>query len=173
MLEREKGADAVVVACPDHIHAVAAKAAMELGKPVYVQKPLTYSVQEARALRDTARRTGVVTQMGNQGHSSREAGLINDWVRSGGIGAVREVHVWTNRPIWPQGVPYPSDAPAGPPSAPFGNTYTSRTLNEQLAAAMAAAAPHTPPANLDWDLYCGPAAMIPWHAIYHPFNWRG
>ncbi len=173
MLEREKNADAVVVACPDHIHAVAAKAAMELGKPVYVQKPLTYSVHEARVLRDTARRTGVVTQMGNQGHSTREAGLINDWVRSGGIGAVREVHVWTNRPIWPQGVPYPSDAPAGPPSAPFGNAYTSRSLNEQLAAAMAAAPPHAPPANLDWDLYCGPAAMIPWHAIYHPFNWRG
>ncbi len=173
MLERERNADAVVVACPDHIHAVAAKAAMELGKPVYVQKPLTYSVHEARVLRDTARRTGVVTQMGNQGHSSREAGLINQWVRSGGIGAVREVQVWTNRPIWPQGVPYPSDAPTTPGGAPFGNTYTSRSLNDQLAAAMAAAAPHTPPATLDWDLYCGPAAMLPWHPIYHPFNWRG
>ena len=173
MLERERHADAVVVACPDHIHAVAAKAAMELGKPVYVQKPLTYSVHEARVLRDTARRTGVVTQMGNQGHSSTEAGLINQWVRSGGIGAVREVLVWTNRPIWPQGIPYPSSAPAGPTGSPFGNTYSSRSLSNELAAAMAAAAPAAPPANLDWDLYCGPAAMIPWHPIYHPFNWRG
>lgn len=173
MLEREQKADAVVVACPDHIHAMAARAAMDLHKPVYVQKPLTYSVKEARMLRETARRTGVVTQMGNQGHSSPEAGLINKWVRGGGIGTVREVQVWTNRPIWPQGIPYPSSAPASPASAPFGNPISSRSLNEQLAAAMAAGVPSTPPAGLDWNLYCGPAAMIPYNPIYHPFNWRG
>jgi hypothetical protein len=142
MLEREKGLDAVVVAAPDHVHAFAAKAAMELGKHVYVQKPLTYTVHEARVLRDTARRTRVVTQMGNQGHSSRDAQLINQWVRAGALGPVREVHAWTNRPIWPQGVPYPAapGAAAGPPGAPFGNPVTARSLDEQLAAAMAGAA---------------------------------
>ncbi len=176
MLEKERGADAVVVACPDHIHAVAAKAAMDLGKPVYVQKPLTYSVHEARVLRETARRTGVVTQMGNQGHSSREAALINQWVRSGGIGPVREVQVWTNRPIWPQGIPYPAAGAAGVPARPVGwsgNPYTDRVISDDLAGALAAEGSHTPPAGLDWDLYSGPAAMLPYHPIYHPFNWRG
>ncbi len=175
MLERERGIEAVVVATPDHVHAVAAKTAMELGKHVYVQKPLTYSVHEARVLRDVARRTRVVTQMGNQGHSSREAQLINRWVRAGALGPVREVLVWTNRPIWPQGLAYPADpAPnAGPPGGGFGNTTTSRSLSEQLAAAMAASGSRTPPAALDWDLYCGPGAMIPYHQVYHPFNWRG
>jgi len=175
MLERERGLDAVVVATPDHFHAVAAKAAMELGKHVYVQKPLTYTVHEARVLRDTARRTRVVTQMGNQGHSSRDAQLINQWVRAGALGPVRQVLAWTNRPIWPQGVPYPAQAAAasGPASAPFGNNVTSRSLNEQLAAAMAAGGPGAPPAGLDWDYYCGPGALIPYNPVYHPFNWRG
>jgi predicted dehydrogenase len=175
MLEREKGLDAVVIATPDHFHAVAAKAAMELGKHVYVQKPLTYTVHEARVLRDTARRTRVVTQMGNQGHSSRDAQLINQWIRAGAIGPVREVLAWTNRPIWPQGVPYPAapGAASGPPGAPFGNAVTSRSLNEQLAAAMAGAGAQAPPAGLDWDLYCGPAPLVPYHPVYHPFNWRG
>jgi predicted dehydrogenase len=175
MLEREKGLDAVVIATPDHFHAVAAKAAMELGKHVYVQKPLTYTVHEARVLRDTARRTRVVTQMGNQGHSSRDAQLINQWIRGGAIGPVREVLAWTNRPIWPQGVPYPAAAAAsaGPPNMPFGNAVTSRSLNEQLAAAMAGAGVQAPPAGLDWDLYCGPAALVPYNPVYHPFNWRG
>jgi len=173
LLERERSVDAVVVATPDHVHAFAAKTAMELGKHVYVQKPLTYTVHEARVLRDVARRTRVVTQMGNQGHSSREAQLINRWVRGGAIGPVREVLVWTNRPIWPQGVPYPAELPQGTSGAPFGNTTTSRSLNDQLAAAMAASGARTPPASLDWELYCGPAAMVPYHPVYHPFNWRG
>ena len=81
---------------------------MELGKHVYVEKPLTWSVHEARVLRETAKRTKVVTQMGNQGHSSHEARLINEWIQAGVIGPVREVYVWTNRPIWPQGVPRPA-----------------------------------------------------------------
>ena len=75
---------------------------MELGKHVYVEKPLTWSVQEARVLRDTARRMKVVTQMGNQGHSSHDARLINEWMQ-GGDRAGQGVHVWTNRPIWPPG----------------------------------------------------------------------
>jgi predicted dehydrogenase len=172
MLEREKGIDAVVIATPDHTHAIAAKMAMELGKHVYVQKPLTYSVHEARVLRETAARTRVVTQMGNQGHSSREAALINEWIRGGAIGPVREVHAWTNRPIWPQGISRPQPASNTPPRMPFGNPYTSASLAEQLAAAMhAAGSGATAPVN--WDLYLGPSAPLPYHPIYHPFNWRG
>jgi predicted dehydrogenase len=175
MLEREKGIDAVVVATPDHTHAVAAKMAMEAGKHVYVQKPLTYSVREARVLRETAARTKVVTQMGNQGHSNPEAQLINQWVRSGGIGPVRQVHAWTDRPIWPQGVPRPErpPAPSGPPAKPpFGNVYTAGSLADQLARAMAAdKSPR--PASLDWDLFLGPAPAVAYHPVYHPFNWRG
>ena len=101
--------DGVVIATPDHTHAVIALAAMERGKHVYVQKPLTWSVAEARALRDAAERTGVVTQMGNQGHSSNDARLVNEYVRNGAIGTVEEIHIWTNRPIWPQGIPMPEE----------------------------------------------------------------
>jgi predicted dehydrogenase len=146
MLAKQRDIEGVVVATPDHSHAVIAKAAMEAGKHVYVQKPLTYSVHEARVLSATARRTKVVTQMGNQGHSSNEARLINEWIAAGIIGPVREVYVWTNRPIWPQGI-----APT--------------------AAAMAVEQP--PPAGLDWDLYLGPVPDVPYHSVYHPFNWRG
>src|SRR5207244_13243120 len=96
-----------------HVHAVVANAARQMGKHVYVEKPLTWSVQEARTLRETAKHTKVVTQMGNQGHSSNDARLINEWVQAGVLGPVHEVYVWTNRPIWPQGVPRPAkmDAP--------------------------------------------------------------
>ncbi|WKN31214.1 Gfo/Idh/MocA family oxidoreductase [Porifericola rhodea] len=107
MLENQKDIDAVVVATPDHVHAAAANMAMKMGKHVYVQKPLTYTVHEARALRKTAKETGVVTQMGNQGHSSDDARRVNEWIQAGAIGPVREVHVWTNRPIWPQGMDRP------------------------------------------------------------------
>ena len=88
MLETQKDIDGVVVATPDHTHAVIAKTAMELGKHVYVEKPLTWSVHEARVLRETAARTKVVTQMGNHGHSSEGAALINEWIQAGVIGTV-------------------------------------------------------------------------------------
>jgi len=168
MLDEQRDIDAVVIATPDHLHAVIAKAAMQSGKHVYVQKPLTWSVHEARVLSRVAGETGVVTQMGNQGHSSDEARLINEWVRAGVIGAVREVHVWTNRPIWPQGIPRPAES-----SRINGDREWSRGgVTRQFAAALGGR--FNAPRNLNWDLYRGPVADdIPYHPMYHPFNWRG
>lgn len=114
MLEKQKDIDAVVVATPDHNHAVVAMAAMQLGKHVYVQKPLTRTVSEARALTEAARKYKVVTQMGNQGHSEEGLRLMQEWVAAGAIGPIREVYCWTNRPVWPQGFPRPTDTPAKP-----------------------------------------------------------
>jgi predicted dehydrogenase len=107
MLEKQKNIDAVVIATPDHTHALPAAAAMELGKHVYLQKPLTHSVWESRYLTDLARRTGVVTQMGNEGHSNDTVYEVAEIVQSGCLGVVAEAHVWTNRPIWRQGMPQP------------------------------------------------------------------
>jgi predicted dehydrogenase len=114
MLEKEKSIEAVVVATPDHTHAVVAMAAMRMGKHVYVQKPLTYSVYEARMLTEAARKYKVATQMGNQGHSGEGPRLICEWIWDGAIGPVREVHCWTNRPVWPQGIGRPEDMPPVP-----------------------------------------------------------
>ncbi len=109
MLDKQKDIDGVVIATPDHLHAVIALAAMDLGKHVYVQKPLTWSIDEARRLAKKAAETKVATQMGNQGHSSDDARLVNEHIWAGTIGEVREVQVWTNRPLgyWPQGIPRP------------------------------------------------------------------
>jgi len=175
MLAQEKSIDAVLIATPDHLHAVIAKAAMDLGKHVYVQKPLVATVHEARVLRASAlAQPKLVTQMGNQGHSSEGARLINEWIGAGIIGPVHEVHVWTNRPVvyWPQGLPRPtgaapSDAPGG-----FGNPWTFNHVQEVLAAAMGSGG--APPEGLDWAMFLGPIAQdVPYHPIYHPFNWRG
>ena len=114
MLEKRKDIDAVVVATPDHTHAVIAMAAMQLGKHVHVQKPMTRTVSEARALTEAARRYKVISQMGNQGHSGEGVRLIQEWINDGAIGAVREVHSWTNRPIWAQGMPRPTQPSAVP-----------------------------------------------------------
>jgi predicted dehydrogenase len=103
LLER-RDLDAVVVSTPDHTHAAAAMAAMETGRHVYCEKPLTHSIYEARRLAETAARTGVATQMGNQGHSNAGTRRVVELVRSGAVGAIREVHCWTDRPIWPQGI---------------------------------------------------------------------
>lgn len=117
MLEEELDEiDAVTVTTPDHTHAVIAMTAIRMGKHVYVQKPLTHTVMEARKLAEAAREEKVVTQMGNQGHAGEGARLINEWIWDGAIGDVYEVHCWTNRPIWPQGIPAPEDKPSLPPT---------------------------------------------------------
>lgn len=105
MLEKEgKNFDAVIIATPDHTHAVAAMACMQMGKHVFVQKPLTYDVYESRELVKAARKYNVKTQMGNQGHSDEGIRLIKEWIEDGAIGNVKEVYCWTNRPVWPQGM---------------------------------------------------------------------
>lgn len=105
MLEEQRDViDAVVIATPDHTHAVASAAAMQLGKHVYTQKPLTHTVYEARVLADMAKEKKLVTQMGNQGHSGEEIRLETEWLQGGAIGDVTEVHIWTDRPVWPQGI---------------------------------------------------------------------
>ncbi len=116
MLDKEKNIDAVVISTPDHNHAVIAMRAMKMGKHIYCQKPLTHTVYEARMLAKTAQETNVVTQMGNQGHATEEARLICEWIWDGAIGNVTEVHAWTNRPIWPQGIERPKEIPSVPPT---------------------------------------------------------
>ncbi|HUB32221.1 MAG TPA: Gfo/Idh/MocA family oxidoreductase [Bryobacteraceae bacterium] len=109
MLEKEKGIDAVIVGTPDHSHAVVASAAIALGKGVYVAKPMTRTVFEARALAKAAREKKVATQMSVQSCSSDPAVTTEEWVKSDAIGKVREVHVWTDRPVWPQGLVRPAE----------------------------------------------------------------
>ncbi len=116
LLEKEKAVDAITISVPDHNHAVIAMMAMNMGKHVFCQKPLTHTVYEARLLAKTAKEMNVTTQMGNQGHASEEARLINEWIADGAIGNVSEVHAWTNRPIWPQGIEAPKEIPSVPPS---------------------------------------------------------
>ena len=172
MLDEQSDLDAVMIATPDHTHAVIAAAAMRAGKHVYVEKPLCYSVHEARALAEIAEQSGVVTQMGNQGHSSDEARLINEWVQAGVIGNVREVHVWTNRPIWAQGLLRPTRMPGD-----FDPTSTDRSWwpgSVAEAHAFGLWGDFAVPDHIAWDLYVGPAARdVPYHPIYHPFHWRG
>ncbi len=145
MLDREaKNVDAVTVGTPDHIHAVAAMAAVHAGKHVYCQKPLTHTLRECRELTKAARAAGVATQMGNQGHASEGSRLTNEWIQAGIIGDVREVHVWSDRAggMWKQGIGRPTETPSVP-------------------------------ATLDWNLWLGPAPERPYHPIYAPFGWRG
>ncbi|HWA99684.1 MAG TPA: Gfo/Idh/MocA family oxidoreductase [Pirellulales bacterium] len=143
--ELGKSIDAVTVSTPDHTHAVASMMALRSGKHVYCQKPLTHSVYEARLLRETAAKMKVATQMGNQGTANDGLRTAVEVVQSGAIGPVREVHVWTNRPIWPQA----PDVMARPTETP------------------------PVPENLHWDEFLGPAPYRPYSPAYHPFKWRG
>ncbi|HEV3222575.1 MAG TPA: Gfo/Idh/MocA family oxidoreductase [Puia sp.] len=108
MLDKEhQSIDAVSVSTPDNCHSIAAVAAMQLGKHVYVQKPLTHDIYEARLLTEYAKRYKVVTQMGNQGASGNGVRTMQEWYRAGIVGDATEIKVWTNRPVWPQGTGTP------------------------------------------------------------------
>lgn len=112
--DMSKDIDAVVIATPDHTHAITAADSMKLGKHVYLQKPLTHSIYESRYLTQLAKETGVATQMGNQGHSGEGTRLFAEWIQNGEIGDPIEAHSWTNRPIWPQGLERPKEQPPVP-----------------------------------------------------------
>jgi len=154
MFDKEKLLDAVTVSTPDHQHAPAAMRAITRGLHVYVQKPLTHNIWEARQLTEAARRHRVATQMGNQGTSSEEIRRLVEMIQAGAIGDVREVHVWTNRPIWPQG----QDRPPGSDPVPAH-------LDWDLWLGPAPVRPYK-------DKY--PDATRTKRAnVYHPFCWRG
>jgi predicted dehydrogenase len=143
MFDAQKDIDAVLIATPDHHHAVAARMAMERGLHVYVQKPLTYTIEESRKLQALAKANPkMVTQMGNQGHSGNDGRRVIELIRANVIGPVREVHVWTNRPVWPQGVNKPEAVPA--PASLDWQTWLG-------------------PADVDWG----------YNPDYGHFNWRG
>lgn len=180
LLAQEKELDAVVIATPDHLHAAIAVAAMRARKHVYVQKPLCWSVAEARLLTTVWRETGVVAEMGNQGHSMEGTRRIREWIRAGVIGPVREVHVWTDRPqrYWAQALPWPTQdrsrpAPAPPvPGAPPPQ-WNVRQVERAVLRSMDEQ-PQSPPPGMRWDLFVGPVAQdIAYHPAYHPFTWRG
>lgn len=143
MLDKEKDIDAVTISTPDHVHGPAAAYAMQRGKHVYVQKPMTHNIREARLLTEMARNEKVVTQMGNQGGSNPLHKLVQGWIDSDKLGKISKVQVWTNRPVWPQGGPMPQPDASKKPD------------------------------DLAWDLWLGPAPDKPYTPNMHPFNWRG
>ncbi len=162
MLDKEgKNIDAVIVGCPDHMHGMAAMWAMERGKHVYVEKPLTRTVAEARMLTEAAAKYRVATQMGNQGYSNEGARIAAEIVWSGEIGNVTEVHAWTSRPIWPQGL---TEIPPPEPVPP--------TLAWDLWLGIAASRPFTSGGAAYANNFSRTYGDIP-QGFYHPFNWRG
>lgn len=114
MLDEQKDIDAVVIATPDHLHAVTAMAAIRRGKHVYCEKPLAHCIWECRQLTEAAREAGVATQLGNQGQASESNRLVSEIIWDGAIGPVREVHAWSNRPISPRGIGRPAETPPVP-----------------------------------------------------------
>lgn len=143
MLDKEKDIDAVTISTPDHVHGPAASYAMQRGKHVYVQKPMTHNIKEARMLTEMARKYKIVSQMGNQGGSNPLLGMVKKWVDSGVLGKISKVQIWTNRPVWPQGFAMPAPDESKKPK------------------------------DLYWDLWLGPAAYKAYTPNLHPFNWRG
>lgn len=149
MLENQKDIDAVLVATPDHTHAIITIAAMKAGKHVFCQKPLTHTIKEARQVARVAKETGVVTQMGIQGHSAEGIKLICEWIWDGAIGKIENVDAWCSLAYYPPGRAYwcttHYDVPAEKPPVPDG---------------------------IDWDLWLGPAKQRDYHPTYHPGRWR-
>ena len=144
MLDKQKDIDALMIATPDHMHAPITLAALRAGKHVYVEKPMAHTIEEARLMAKVAKETGLVTQMGNQGHAGEGLRRTREWIQAGAIGHVREVHGWTDRPgnWWPQ--PAQRSEPPG-----------------------------SKPADLDWDLWLGCAPEQPYDRALHPSAWRG
>jgi predicted dehydrogenase len=136
--------DAVTVSTADHTHACASVMAMKMKKHVYCQKPLTHSVYEARRMREIASEMKVCTQMGNQGTAENGLRRAVEIIQAGVLGPIREIHVWTNRPVWDQ--------------AP---TIMARPKEMDV------------PKHVHWDLFLGPAQERPYNRVYHPFSWRG
>ena len=144
MLERLKTCDAVVIGTPDHMHAPITLAALRAGKHVYVEKPMAHTIEEARVMTRVAKETGLVTQMGNNGHAGEGLRLTREWIQAGAIGQVKEVHCWSDRP---------------------GKWW----VQDRERSADVVAAPQT----LDWNLWRGAAPARPYHPCYHPVAWRG
>ena len=149
MLDKQKDIDGVLVATPDHTHAVISMAAIRAGKHVYCQKPLTHDVYESRMLAQAAKEAKVATQMGIQGHSGEGIRLICEWIWGGLIGEVREVDAWCDLSYYPWG------------HAGWSSSWSARPEVTQPL-----------PTGMDWDLWIGPAPMRPYHRAYHPATWR-
>ena len=161
--EAHKDFDAVTVSTPDHTHAWPSLTAMRMKKHVYTQKPLTHSVFEARLMRETAAKNGVCTQMGNQGTAENGLRRAVELVQDGLLGNIKEIHVWTNRPIWPQGPEAILRVPAARAAALAALHQTSPGELKYPDA----------PKHVNWEAFIGPAPMRPYDPIYHPFSWRG
>ncbi|NQT53164.1 Gfo/Idh/MocA family oxidoreductase [bacterium] len=157
--EMDKSIDAVTVSTPDHVHAPASMKAMKMGKHCFTQKPLCHNVFEAREMARTAKEMKVATIMGIQGHAFRGPRIVCEWVANGMLGPVREVHYWTNRAIWPQGIDRPKDTPDCP-----------KTLDWDLWLGPAPMRPYHPayaPFKWRgwWDFGCGALGDIACHAM--------
>jgi predicted dehydrogenase len=144
VLERRRDIDAVMIATPDHMHAPITLAALRAGKHVYVEKPMAHSIEEAREMTRVAQETGLVTQMGNNGHGGEGLRVTREWIQAGVIGPVCEIHCWSDRPgkFWKQDMDRPTETPPVPP-------------------------------ELNWNLWLGAAAERPYHPVYCPRSWRG
>jgi predicted dehydrogenase len=159
----EKQIDAVTVSTADHSHAPASIMAMKLGKHVYCQKPLTHTVWEARMMREVAKKYRVATQMGNQGTAENGLRRAVEFIQAGVLGGITEVHVWTNRPIWPQG-----------PEAILATQAGRAAAMAALQGKVLSELPKPPiPKHLNWDLFLGTAPERPYDPIYPSFSWRG
>lgn len=145
MLAEQKDIDAVVVSTPDHQHAPIALTAMSQGKHAYVEKPLAHTIEEARLMFECAAKHKVVTQMGNGGHAGDGLRQWKENYEAGVIGDIKAIHVWSDRP---------------------GGWWKTQGKPRPEGA-------HTPPAEVDWDLWIGPAPMRPYNPAYHPMQWRG
>jgi len=149
LFEKEKSLDGVMIATPDHTHALIAAAAIKAGKHVFVQKPLCHDIAECRELMRLANEHKVVTQMGIQGHALPGYYLINEWIKAGGIGELESIDAWCDLSYYP-----------------FGHAGWSTLLSTRPEKGLPV------PDTLDWNLFLGPAPVRDYHPTYHPARWR-